>query len=132
MDFCCNVPDEICRSQVALDKRLDAEHARASRTKRKVVSKAVRRQVSSRKHGESGGLFEDEGADVAASSTHLGALEDLEKWDNKTRNEALRSMPSFRPCPHCGGRNRAGSGSSPDSGGGAGSALCGGVSGSSN
>ena len=40
------------------------------------------------------------------------ALHDLEKWDNIKRDELLRSMPSFRPCPHCGGGNGVSAGGS--------------------
>lgn len=29
------------------------------------------------------------------------ALEILKKWDDKVRDDFLRSMPEFRPCPHC-------------------------------
>ncbi|KAL7436767.1 hypothetical protein ACHAXH_007775 [Discostella pseudostelligera] len=33
------------------------------------------------------------------------ALDVLERWDNKVRDEMLRSMGDFRPCPHCSDRN---------------------------
>jgi len=80
-------------------------------SKRKVIPKAVRKLVTSKKHQERGGLFADPDIDDANRIDH-SALDVLEKWDNKKRDELLRSMPSFRPCPHCSNGNGIDAGSS--------------------
>ena len=119
---CCPRLLRVQDAKVALDKGLHGGGASASRAQRKGALKAARRRVAASDRGERGGLFADPDDPTSAN---LSALEDLEKWDNKKRDELLRSMPAFRPCPHCGG------GSSKDSDGRAGPESCGGVSGSS-
>ncbi|KAL3793636.1 hypothetical protein ACHAWO_001685 [Cyclotella atomus] len=46
------------------------------------------------KHNEST-LFREPDQDIS------NALANLKKWDAKCRDGFLRSMPDFRPCPHC-------------------------------
>ena len=49
------------------------------------------------------GLFADP---ENTHDTNNSALEVLQRWDNKTRDEFLRAMKSFRPCPHCSENSR--------------------------
>lgn len=81
----------------ALDKQFSGSEP-ATQSRKKVVSKAIKKRVKS-KHREEGGLFAD--PDESDRNRINSALEALEKWDTKQRDETLRSMPSFRPCPHC-------------------------------
>ena len=83
---------------------LDGANEPLTLSKRKVIPKGVRKLVTSKKHQERGGLFADPDIDDANRIDH-SALDVLEKWDNKKRDELLRSMPSFRPCPHCSNGN---------------------------
>ena len=82
-------------AKVALDK-VRAGKEPVTLSKRAVVQKVKR---STSKRSQRGGLFADE--DVG--DTTKSALELLEKWDDKTKEQLLRSMPDFRPCPHCSG-----------------------------
>ncbi|KAL9181386.1 hypothetical protein ACHAXT_010191 [Thalassiosira profunda] len=86
-------------AKVALDK-LHGGGEPINQFKRKVTPKAVMKRVVSKRH-PNGGLF----ADQADDEVNYSALEVLEQWDAKTRDEFLRSMADFRPCPHCSGGN---------------------------
>lgn len=67
---------------------------------KKIIPKSVRKRAT-KKHStsnEMGGLYDDP---QTVGENGISALDVLEKWDTKHRDETLRLMPSFRPCPHC-------------------------------
>jgi len=110
---CCPRLLRVEDAKVALDKLPGVSETQVSM--RKVAQKAVINRVSSKRQVKRG-LFDEPECD--ANSINNSALEVLEKWDAKTRDEMLRSMKDFRPCPHCseGGTVDAGDDSSPTSG----------------
>jgi len=97
---CCPRLLRVEDAKVALDKR--------PKSKKKIIPKAVRKL--STKKIQVGGLF----ADPEGENRINSALEDLEKWDIKKRDELLRSMSSFRPCPHCSNGNGSDTGGSSE------------------
>merc|ERR1711971_174353 len=69
----------------ALDKQFSGSEP-ATQSRKKVVSKAIKKRVKS-KHREEGGLFAD--PDESDRNRINSALEALEKWDTKQRDETL-------------------------------------------
>ena len=59
------------------------------------------------RNGEGSSLFLEPDYDDV-DSIGDSALELLERWDAKSRDEMLRSMDDFRPCPHCSGGGSSG------------------------
>ena len=88
---CCPRLLRVDDAKVALDKLKGGAKLRNTSS-----AKAVIKRVASKK--DRGRLFADEND---SDSINNSALEHLIQWDNKTRDEFLRSMNSFRPCPHC-------------------------------
>ncbi|KAL3798644.1 hypothetical protein ACHAW5_008399 [Stephanodiscus triporus] len=107
---CCPRLLRVEDAKVALDRRRVLRESPKSASDRRVATpEAVIQRAS---------LFAKPGdVDFMDDS----AVKFLEKWEDKSRDEILRSMEDFRPCPHC------------SSGGGSGrNAFCSGYAGSSN
>lgn len=87
---CCPRLLRVEDAQVALGKQLRGATKTVTLSKRDVMPGAAG------KH-----LFRREGLLANAELDDTNGLDVLEKWDNKSRDEFLRSMRDFRPCPHC-------------------------------
>ncbi|KAL3779172.1 hypothetical protein HJC23_002023 [Cyclotella cryptica] len=62
--------------------------------------KNMHNSVNKKNRLDESSLFPDPDHDNSARAKQ-NALQVLKKWDDKVRDEFLRSMPEFRPCPHC-------------------------------
>ncbi len=99
-------------ARVALDRSAIVGESRTTSSKSgstAIPGAAIRLASPTRKRRNGGGsslLLEPEYEDV--DSIGDGAFELLEKWDAKSRDEMLRSMEDFRPCPHCSGGGSSG------------------------
>lgn len=87
---------------MALDnQRHDLSRSATKNTSIKDIIPAINGRSSSR--NKSKGIVADSGNE--RNDIDIQALSVLERWDNKVRDEMLRSMRDFRPCPHCSGTN---------------------------
>jgi len=89
---CCPRQLRVQDAKVALDHSIKP---RQHKSIRKIAPKVMKR--SSSKRQKEGGLFADE---INSESINNSALEHLLQWDTKTRDDYLRSMSDFRPCPN--------------------------------
>ena len=97
---CCPRLLRVEDAKVALDKQQNGGSRRRIKP-----SSVIKRASSSKRHAtKEGGLFAEEHTNIKNN-----ALEHLMKWDEKARDEFLRSMEDFRPCPHCSGEGDKGS-----------------------
>jgi hypothetical protein len=92
---CCPRQLRVQDAKVALDRQHTIK-TRQHKSIRKFAPKVIMKQSSKRQ--KEGGLFADE---INSESINNSALEHLLQWDTKTRDDYLRSMTDFRPCPHC-------------------------------
>ena len=87
-------------AKVALSTELKLESSSLNQTMKRNNNRSFRINNESTERA----LFTD-----PDDSNIQNALTNLKKWDTKVRNDFLRSMPDFRPCPHCAKLKDAGS-----------------------
>jgi hypothetical protein len=110
---CCPRLLRVDDARVALDRRVVVGESRKSpltgaRVGTPGAATLLASPTSNKRNGEGSSLFlEPDNDDVDLISD--SALELLERWDAKSRDELLRSMEDFRPCPHCSRGGNSGS-----------------------